>query len=52
MKKMMGRLHKLQTEQQRAFMNEQRHLDERQQLQVVLLAWSLVFDMRLVTCDV
>ena len=34
MKKMMGRLHKLQTEQQRSFMNEQRHLDERQQLQV------------------
>jgi hypothetical protein len=34
MKKMMGRLHKLQTEQQRSFMNQQRHLDERQQLQV------------------
>lgn len=33
MKKMVGRLHKLQSEQQRSFMNEQRHLDERQQLQ-------------------
>ncbi len=45
MKKMMGRLHKLQTEQQRSFMNEQRHLDERQQMQV---SWAV----RCVTCDV
>jgi hypothetical protein len=36
MKKMMARLHKLQTEQQRAVMNEQRHFDERQQLQACI----------------
>ncbi len=45
MKKMMGRLHKLQTEQQRSFMNEQRHLDERQQMQVSWVVRCVMFDL-------